>query len=147
MTTKTPRKPAERARPALVPAEPAPDGAARKDRVLQARVSESLYAGLAAQARRLRVPVSNLVRNILEDSIRMVGTIVEGSLDIAETLAGAAGEDELAAVLGWQPMIANRRIACARCGRPIAKGADAFAGLGAPGARALVICGPCKEEP
>jgi len=46
--------------------------AERKDRVLQARVSPSLHNNLVAQARRLRVPVSNLVRNILEDSTRMV---------------------------------------------------------------------------
>ena len=52
----------------------------RKDRVLQARVPVSLYNNLVAQARRLRVPVSNLVRNILEDSTRMVENIVDGGI-------------------------------------------------------------------
>ena len=145
MAKKTPRNPGRKTRAVRAAGGPAPEGA-RKDRVLQARVPESLYAGLAAQARRLRVPVSNLVRNILEDSVRMVGTIVEGGLDIAETLAGAAGAEELAAVVGWQPMAANRRIACARCARPIQKGDPAFAGLGAPGGRTLVVCAGCKEE-
>ena len=116
----------------------------RKDRVLQARVSKSLYQDLAARARRLRVPVSNLVRNILEDSLTMVENIVDGGLDIAEALGGKATDEEIASVLGWQPMVAGRRIACCRCGRPIDKGADAFSSVGAPGGRTLVICKDCQ---
>jgi hypothetical protein len=119
---------------------------ARKDRVLQARVSDALYRDLAARARRLRVPVSNLVRNILEDSVAMVGRIVEGGLDIAVALASGASAQELDAVLGWQPMTAARDVPCASCGRTIEKGGPAFAGVGATGGRTLVICARCREE-
>lgn len=118
--------------------------AERKDQVLQARVPQSLYDELAAQARRLRVPVSNLVRNILEDSVRMVGNIVYDSLEIALALSGRADDRALSDVLGWQPMTANRRITCARCRVQIPKSAEAFLSVGAPGGRNIVICGECR---
>ena len=116
----------------------------RKDRVLQARVPESLYKGLASQARLLRVPVSNLVRSILQDSIRMVGNIVEGGLEIAQALDGRADDRELQSVLGWQPMAANRRLACSHCGKVIHKGDEVFISVGAPAGRTIVICKECK---
>lgn len=116
----------------------------RKDHVLQARISNSLYNNLTAQARRLRVPVSNLVRNILEDSIRIVENIVDGSIEIAEALKGEVGDKELSSVLGWQPMTANRRLACSHCGGAIQKGSEAFISVGAPGGRTIVICEGCK---
>ena len=98
--------------------------AERKDRVLQARVSPSLYNNLVAQARRLRVPVSNLVRNILEDSTRMVENIVDSGIEIAEAIGKGMDDEDLSSVLGWQPMIANKRLACSHCGLPIEKGSD-----------------------
>ena len=116
----------------------------RKDRVLQARVSPSLYNHLVAQARRLRVPVSNLVRNILEDSTRMVENIVDGGIEIAEALGRGMDEEDLSSVLGWQPMIANKRLACSHCGHPIEKGSEAFMSVGAPGSRTFVIFEGCK---
>ena len=116
----------------------------RKDHVLQTRISKSMYQDLVSQARRLRVPVSNLVRNILEDSTRMVENIVDSGLQIAEVLSGQIDEQDLSAVLGWQPMIANRSLACAGCGHSIEKSEEAFMSVGAPGGRTLVICGECK---
>lgn len=116
----------------------------RKDRVLQTRVPPSLYAKLLAQALRLRVPVSNLVRNILEDSTRMVENIVDGGIEIAEAIGGGMDENDLSSVLGWQPMTANRRLACSHCGRAIPKGGDAWVSVGVPGGRTFVICEGCK---
>ncbi|MEW6440872.1 MAG: hypothetical protein AB1640_08025 [bacterium] len=116
----------------------------RKDRVLQARVPHSLYRELASRARRLRVPVSNLVRNILEDSTRMVGNILDGSLEIAETLGRGADQSDLKSVLGWQTMTANRHLACSSCGGPVPKGQDAYVSVGSPDGRTLVICESCR---
>jgi hypothetical protein len=118
----------------------------RKDRVLQARVPLSLYNSLVDQARRLRVPVSNLVRNILEDSTRMVENIVDSGMEIAEAIGRGMDEEELSSVLGWQTMVANRRLACSRCGGVIEKGSEAFMSVAAPGSRTFVICEGCKCE-
>jgi len=125
----------------------APDGEEeRKDRVLQTRVPKALYSDLVSRARRLRVPVSNLVRNILEDSTRMVGNILESGLEIAETLGRSADKKDLQSVLGWQPMIANREVACSRCAAMIQKGEQGFMSVGLPGGRAVVICEACKSK-
>ena len=118
----------------------------RKDHVLQARVPLSLYNNLVDQARRLRVPVSNLVRNILEDSTRMVENIVDGSIEIAEAIGKGMDEKDLSSVLGWQPMIANRRLTCSRRGCVIEKNREAFMSVGVAGSRTFVICEECKCE-
>lgn len=123
---------------------PAPDSQEKKDRVLQTRVPKSLYNDLVEQARRLRVPVSNLVRNILEDSVRIVENLVDNSLDIADALTGKVDRQDLASVVGWQPLTANRALACAVCQADIDKGAEAFMSVGAPSGRTIVVCEDCK---
>jgi len=124
--------------------KPEPKPRETKDHVLQTRVPKSLYNDLAVQARRLRVPVSNLVRNILEDSVRMVENIVDGGLDIVETLTSGADDQELGAVIGWQPLTPSRQLPCSRCGRALQKDSEAFVSVGAPGKRTFVICPECK---
>jgi hypothetical protein len=49
----------------------------RKERVLHTRVSDELDEALQDAARRLRVPVSNLVRNVLEDVFDVVEAVTE----------------------------------------------------------------------
>ncbi len=114
--------------------------------MLQTRVPRSLYHELVARAKGLRVPVSNLVRNILEDSTRMVDTILEGGLRIAEVLGSGTEQKDLSDVLGWQSMLLQRDISCGRCKRLITKGSCAFVGVGSPHARSVVICEGCKCE-
>ncbi len=50
----------------------------RKDRLIQTRVPESLESALKREATRRRLGVSQLVRNILEDTLHMVGGVVDG---------------------------------------------------------------------
>lgn len=54
------------------------DPRARKDRLIQTRVPESLESALKQEATRRRLPVSQLVRNILEDTLDIVGDVVDG---------------------------------------------------------------------
>jgi len=49
----------------------------RKERVLHTRISDDLDEALQDAARRLRVPVSNLVRNVLEDVFDVVELVTE----------------------------------------------------------------------
>lgn len=118
----------------------------RKDRVLQARVSTPMYEDLVAQARRLRVPVSNLIRNIIEDSLKLVENIVDSGIEIAEALNNRVDAKELVSVVGWQPLLANKRLVCPRCSDSIDKGSQAYMSVGAPSGRTLVICEKCKSE-
>ena len=54
--------------------------AERKDRLIQTRVPRQLASTVKEEARRRRLTVSQLIRHVLEDSLRLVDSVVdEGS--------------------------------------------------------------------
>ena len=135
----------------------------RKERVLHTRITDQLAEDIRRVAEDLRVPVSNLVRNVLEEAFSVVeqvsgdvGGLVDEVVEEAERARerlrelrrqhhGEAGEpvrDEPAAadlardfpdVVAWQPVLLNSRQRCAVTGRELAPGEAAHAGLTARG--------------
>jgi predicted DNA-binding protein len=128
----------------------------KKERVLHTRVPAVLEQELKRLAKNLRVPVSNVVRAILEDAIDtvdVVGARAEGELrSVAERLhrergrlrtrAGREAEGDVAdaeitdepvapleGVVGFQPLLLAREEKCTLCGRVLAAGDDAFLGV------------------
>src|SRR5271169_1542610 len=90
----------------------APAARARKERVIHTRVPAPLEEELKRFAEELRIPVSNLIRTILEDALAaadQAGQRVERGLrDSAERLAH--GRDHLRRTLvGRLPASASRR--------------------------------------
>jgi hypothetical protein len=55
---------------------PRKDAASRKDRLIQARVPRGLASTLQHEARRRRLSVSHLIRNVLEDTFQLVDHVV-----------------------------------------------------------------------
>jgi hypothetical protein len=55
---------------------PRKDAANRKDRLIQARVPRDLASTLQHEARRRRLSVSHLIRNVLEDTFQLVDHVV-----------------------------------------------------------------------
>src|SRR6188474_683551 len=78
-----PRRPAARA------AAPKRDV---KDRLVQTRVPEHLEDVLKKEAKKRRLTVSHLIRNMIEDTLDLVDTVVAGASDIMDTAADAAGQ-------------------------------------------------------
>ncbi len=131
----------------------------RKDRLLQTRITPSLYEQVVDRAAALRIPVSNLIRIILEDSPRLVSDVVDEGMNIAEALGSedgarrqrqrgragsgpdAPGADE--APVGWQHIALGRRSACGECHKTLYPGEDAHMGLGADGRPLLYACPEC----
>jgi hypothetical protein len=119
----------------------------RKERVIHTRVPAVLEQELKRIAESLRVPVSNVVRTILEDTVATidsVGQIAEGELrDVANKLSrkrdalrargGAPRTGEpiapLAGIIGYQPLMLAREEHCSLCGRELAAGEQAFLGI------------------
>jgi hypothetical protein len=69
-----------------------------KDRLIQTRVPENLESTLKEEAQKRRLSVSHLIRNVLEDTFNLVGTVVAGaeriaenSVEVAEKVAEDAG--------------------------------------------------------
>ncbi len=80
-------------RPVSAPPEPH-DGADRdvKDRLVQTRVPRRLEDVLKAEAKRRRLSVSHLIRNVLEDTLALVDTVVTGSEELVDTSVRVAGQ-------------------------------------------------------
>jgi hypothetical protein len=73
--------------------EPPARGRERKERVLHTRISEQLAEDIRAIADDLRVPVSNLVRNVLEEAFDAVERVTG---DVGDLLDDVIEEAELA---------------------------------------------------
>jgi hypothetical protein len=70
--------------------------ARRKDRLIQTRVARDLESTLKREARRRRLTVSHLIRNILEDTFQLVDDVVDSVDDIVAdsvALARRVGHD------------------------------------------------------
>jgi hypothetical protein len=72
-------------------------GLERKDRVVQTRVPHDLETTLKDEARRQRLTVSHLIRNVLEDTFELVDGVVENvdqivsdSVQLAKTVQRSA---------------------------------------------------------
>jgi hypothetical protein len=125
----------------------------RQARWLHTRISEHLEDALKREARRRRLPVSLLVRNVLEGALDLVEDIVEGSLHVArrsEGLARAVARGPAAAraddVYGWQELILNRAGACARCASALPAGETAYRGLRDGGGPPVFQCVACVRR-
>ena len=140
--------------------EPTPtDGhEAKKERVLHTRIPAVLEAELKAAAAALRMPVSNLVRTILEDAVAMADRAtgrVESSLERAAKSVHAERErlkskvkslSPLASVVAYQPVKIARETVCAGCGLSLVPGADAALGVTERIGPKVFVCPRCLEE-
>jgi hypothetical protein len=63
----------------------------RKERVLHTRISQQLAEDIGRMAEDLRVPVSNLVRGVLEEVFSVVETVTENVGDLVEDVMDEAG--------------------------------------------------------
>lgn len=134
----------------------------RKDRLLQTRITPSLYEQVVERAEALRIPVSNLIRIILEDSPRLVTGVVDEGLNIAEALSsddGARRQRERGvkttvapapadsgvddAPVAWQTVAIGRRMQCGDCNRTMHPAEEAHMGLGADGRPLIYACPGC----
>jgi hypothetical protein len=134
-----------------------PDKAEKKERVLHTRVPAVLERELKRFADNLRVPVSNLVRTILEDAVQVAdaaGTGLEARLKQAATaiehererLKKKVAVDPLADVFAFQDVTLAQPARCAQCERDLPRGTKAHLGLEAPGGAQgpkVVVCNDC----
>jgi hypothetical protein len=58
----------------------------RKDKLIQTRVADNLDATLREEAKRRRVSVSSLIRNVLEDTFQLVDDVVTEAGKLAKTV-------------------------------------------------------------
>lgn len=130
----------------------------RKERVLHTRIPAVLEDELKAAAEALRVPVSNLVRTILEDAVaiadRATGHVEERLNRAARSVhderermkARVQRSDRLTDVIAYQPVIVAQATECASCDAALARGDDAALGLTQRPGPKLFVCKPCLTK-
>ncbi|HYB12351.1 MAG TPA: hypothetical protein VEG67_02700 [Myxococcota bacterium] len=133
----------------------APDD--RKERVITARVPEALDSAIRHHATSLGLSVSNLVRNVLQNSFGLVGDIVADSAEIARLARGErprsathplvlATPPANARVLGWQGVRLAVNAVCEVCNAVLPRGSQAVVGV-VEGAGAVPLrCEKCVDE-
>lgn len=132
----------------------------KKERVLHTRVPAVLEAELKRFAQNLRVPVSNLVRTILEDALEVAdaaGDRVEERLRKAasqlqverERLRRRIRQDALVDVYAYQDVTLAQPAHCAKCGADLEVGDHAHLGLIDPnvgGTERIFVCDACLPK-
>ena len=130
-------------------------GKERKERVIHTRVPAVLEEELKRFAEGLRVPVSNVIRTLLEDALavadKATGRVERELRSAAEQLeterkklgSRLPRRDPLDGVFGFQPIVMNLVSACACCGAPLDAGDEAFLGLTDQPGRRVLVCPRC----
>jgi hypothetical protein len=117
----------------------------RKEEYLGARVPKDLREKVIAKADTLGIPVSILIRNILEEAFKGQATHENGSAGQASTSAGTKRTVKFPDVIAWEAITLNKDIACSECSRVLAAGSVAAWGLGLPRENQVVLCEKCRE--
>jgi hypothetical protein len=128
---------------------------AKKERVLHTRVPAVLERELKRFADNLRVPVSNLVRTILEDAVTVADAAtenVESRLKLAakhlekerERIRKSIEHDPLEGIVAFQDVVLAVPATCAKCGKDLPRGTKAQMGIGeSPGLPRRFVCQDC----
>lgn len=113
-------------------------------------MSEKLDSDLREKAAGLGVSVSNLVRNILLNTVEMVEDIVTDSSSIARAAGkNKTAEDQAAPaadILGWQALTLNLNAICDRCNAMLAKGSSAAMAVSATASAPIFRCEDCVPK-
>ena len=120
----------------------------RKEEYLGARVPKELRAKVIAKASELGIPVSILIRNILEQAFSGEGGYIKPATAQAETAAAPGGQkmtQTFPAVIGWEQITLNRDMQCSSCGVTLSTGSVVTLGLAAPGEDHVILCGKCNK--
>ncbi len=122
----------------------------RKEEYLGARVPKELKAKVIKSAAAQGIPVSILIRKILEGAFN--GYDTGAQLDVPESSAVRPRQDasqeletRYPSVLGWESIRLNQRAQCADCGKTIESGNRVTLGLSMQGKEHIILCDVCSE--
>lgn len=126
----------------------------KKERVLHARIPESLDEEIRENAARLGLSVSNLVRNVLQNAFGLVEDIMADGAAIARTATrgearargGERSRPAAPRTIGWQEAVLNLNAVCESCNEVLRKGTRAMIGIVEGDAARPVRCPSCVER-
>lgn len=110
-------------------------------KVVHTRVSGELYDELSKSAKKRRVTISNLLRNIVEDSLDLSGEVF-GLVD--EKIRRKLNRED--AILGYQQITLSKETVCDFCSKEQAKGSEISIAFLENSAKKLIVCSECKKK-
>src|SRR5882672_9470453 len=114
------------------------DGMQKK--IVHTRITNEMYDKLSKNAKTRRVTISNLIRNIVEDSLDLSGEVLTL---VDEKLRKRLHRDD--AILGYQAITLSKDTVCDFCGKDLAKGSNINLALLENSAKKLTVCDDCKK--
>jgi hypothetical protein len=135
-------------------------GGERKDSLIQTRVAAELDHTLREEAKKRRLSVSQLIRNVLEDTFDLVDDVMTETAKLAQTVRRDAariresaqgltrsGGDLVDKVESWHLVMLTGPTRCSRCKTDLEKGMPASMGVFTdPSMRPLWLCQSCRNE-
>jgi len=115
----------------------------RKEEYLGARVPKDLREKVIAKADSLGIPVSILIRNILEEAFK--NQISSENTQTKPVSATPGRHDkQFPDVIGWERITLNRDMSCSACSRVLPGGSVATIGLGMSRESHVILCEKCR---
>lgn len=122
----------------------------RKEEYLGARVSVELRQKVIQRANNMGIPVSILIRNILEAAFSANSSSAvseDSSLSEADVQADhTAAINKFPNVIAWESITLNRDMACNACSGNIDAGKRVTLGMTSAAEDHVILCGNCKES-
>jgi predicted DNA-binding protein len=117
----------------------------RKEEYLGARVPKELRDRVILRAKELGIPVSILIRNILEEEFKESASDASMVSSSAKSASGTnEAENKFSSVIGWERIQLNKTVACSGCGVELRQGKQAELGVGGP--VPVVLCRACRAN-
>ena len=122
----------------------------RKEEYLGARVPKSLKQRVIKRAEELQIPVSLLIRKVLEEAFSEDSNTLSQLL--GRSSSGSAETNKIekpgkyADIVGWKSIEVNHDRSCERCRGPLPKGSEAALGFTASDSSYVIVCHQCKSE-
>lgn len=109
--------------------------------VIHTRVSKEMYDKLSKNAKRRRVTISNLIRNIVEDSLDLSGEVFNL---VDEKLRKRLHRED--AILGFQQISLSKDTVCDFCSKDLEKGTSVSLAFLENSVKKLTVCDECKKK-
>jgi len=123
----------------------------RKEEYLGARVPKALKERVIKKADEMGIPVSLLIRRVLEEAFSDGGDVsaaVSSTAAVQSPAVPAAPQkkDNFSDIIGWKNMEVNQDRSCERCREPLPKGTVAELGFNASDTGYVIVCSQCKTQ-
>ncbi len=119
----------------------------RKEEYLGARVPKGLKDRVLNQAKEQGIPVSLLIRRVLEEVFMEKNGISskDGSKVSNKGVEDPETSLQFQEIIGWKSIELNRDSTCRQCKHPMQPGKEAHIAITPSQDQLLIVCGSCKK--